>query len=78
MLDKDFPIQGTELEVKTLTPSNVAFKVSGRKDASSNAINGDIEGKYLDFKNGLVLTQVCRATLLFSLGCTLGLQAGLP
>lgn len=55
---KDYPIQGTSLEVKTLTPSNVTFKVAGQKDSTSNAIAGDIEGKYVDFKNGLIFTQV--------------------
>jgi voltage-dependent anion channel protein 2 len=58
LLLRDYPIQGTSLEVKTLTPSNVAFKVAGTRDAKSNAIAGDIEGKYVDFKNGLVFTQV--------------------
>jgi voltage-dependent anion channel protein 2 len=58
LLLKDYPIQGTSLEVKTLTPSNVTFKVAGVKDSSSNAIAGDIEGKYVDFKNGLIFTQV--------------------
>lgn len=58
LLFKDYPIQGTSLEVKTLTPSNVAFKVAGTKDAKTDAISGDIEGKYVDFKNGLTFTQV--------------------
>ncbi|ADV21330.1 voltage-dependent anion channel protein 2 [Cryptococcus gattii Ru294] len=57
LLLKDYPIQGTSLEVKTLTPSNVAFKVAGTKDAKTDAISGDIEGKYVDFKNGLTFTQ---------------------
>nr|ODN93240.1 voltage-dependent anion channel protein 2 [Cryptococcus depauperatus CBS 7841]ODO02606.1 voltage-dependent anion channel protein 2 [Cryptococcus depauperatus CBS 7855] len=57
LLLKDYPIQGTSLEVKTLTPSNVTFKVAGTKDAKTNAITGDIEGKYVDFKNGLTFTQ---------------------
>ncbi|WVO19656.1 uncharacterized protein IAS62_000946 [Cryptococcus decagattii] len=57
LLFKDYPIQGTSLEVKTLTPSNVAFKVAGTKDAKTDAISGDIEGKYVDFKNGLTFTQ---------------------
>lgn len=58
LLLKDYPIQGTSLEVKTLTPSNVTFKVAGQKDSNTNAIAGDIEGKYVDFKNGLIFTQV--------------------
>jgi voltage-dependent anion channel protein 2 len=58
LLLRDYPIQGTSLEVKTLTPSNVTFKVAGTRDAKSAAIAGDIEGKYNDFKNGLTFTQV--------------------
>jgi len=57
LLGKDYYFQGTSLEVKTKTPSNVTFKVSGKQDQKSNAINGDIEAKYADFKNGLVFTQ---------------------
>ncbi|GFZ43353.1 Mitochondrial outer membrane protein porin [Saitozyma sp. JCM 24511] len=62
LLLKDYPIQGTSLEVKTLTPSNVTFKVAGAKDATSNVIAGDIEGKYVDFKNGLTFTQAWTTT----------------
>ncbi|EIW72829.1 hypothetical protein TREMEDRAFT_42010 [Tremella mesenterica DSM 1558] len=57
LLLKDYPIQGTSLEVKTITPSNVTFKVAGNKDDKSGTISGDIEGKYVDFKNGLTFTQ---------------------
>ena len=57
LLQKDYPIQGTSLEVKTLTPSNVAFKVAGVRTEDAQ-ISGDIEGKYVDFKNGLAVTQV--------------------
>lgn len=56
LLQKDYPIQGTSLEVKTLTPSNVAFKVAGVRTEDAQ-ISGDIEGKYVDFKNGLAVTQ---------------------
>ncbi|ODO07416.1 voltage-dependent anion channel protein 2 [Cryptococcus wingfieldii CBS 7118] len=62
LLLKDYPIQGTSLEVRTLTPSNVAFKVAGTKDAKTDAITGDIEGKYVDFKNGFVFTQAWTTT----------------
>jgi len=57
LLQKDFPFSGTSLEVKTNTPSNVAFKVAGSKAATSNFIAGDIEAKYTDRKNGLTFTQ---------------------
>jgi len=57
LLSKDFPIFGTSLEVKTRTPSNVAFKVAGTRDNKNAAITGDLEGKYSDPKNGLTFTQ---------------------
>jgi len=57
LLSKDFPIFGTSLEIKTKTPSNVTFKVAGIRDTKTNAISGDLEGKYVDAKNGLTLTQ---------------------
>jgi len=56
LLNKDFPITGASLEVKTKTPSNVSFKVFGASSAGDN-IAGDIEAKYVDPKNGLTLTQ---------------------
>ncbi|TIB72014.1 voltage-dependent ion-selective channel [Wallemia mellicola] len=57
LLNKDFPINGTQLEVKTKTPSNVTFKVAGLRDSKSAAINGDIEGKYVDAAKGVIFTQ---------------------
>ncbi|GAA96332.1 uncharacterized protein L969DRAFT_88777 [Mixia osmundae IAM 14324] len=57
LLNKDFPTAGTELEVKTRAPNGVTFKVGGIKDAKSNVITGDIEGKYVQPKNGLTFTQ---------------------
>jgi voltage-dependent anion channel protein 2 len=56
-LSKDYPIFGASLEVKTLTPSGVAFKVAGNKDSKSNLINGDLEAKYTDKVHGLTVTQ---------------------
>ncbi|KAI0789603.1 eukaryotic porin/Tom40 [Abortiporus biennis] len=57
LLGKDFAINGTALEVKTATPSNVSFRVSGSQDPKSAAINGDIEAKFSDKPHGLVFTQ---------------------
>ncbi|KAG2090515.1 eukaryotic porin/Tom40 [Suillus cothurnatus] len=57
LLGKDYPFHGTSLEVKTKTPSNVAFKVGGNRDSKSGLIAGDIEAKYTDKKNGLVFTE---------------------
>merc|ERR1712225_59455 len=57
LLNKDYPLAGNSLEVKTRAPNNVAFKVAGVRDAKSAAIAGDIEAKYADAKNGVTLTQ---------------------
>ncbi|KAI0330479.1 voltage-dependent ion-selective channel [Cubamyces sp. BRFM 1775] len=57
LLGKDFPTNGLALEIKTLTPSNVAFKVAGTRDSKSNLIAGDIEAKFLNKPHGFVLTQ---------------------
>jgi len=57
LLTKDFPIFGTALEIKTKTPSNVTFKVTGNRDNKHGHITGDLEGKYADPKNGLTFTQ---------------------
>jgi len=57
LLGKDFPFQGTNIEVKTKAPSGVTFKVAGGRDSKSSLIAGDIEAKYADFKRGAVFTQ---------------------
>ncbi|THH15852.1 hypothetical protein EW146_g4690 [Bondarzewia mesenterica] len=57
LLGKDYQINGTSLEVKTSTPSNVTFKVAGSRDTKSAIISGDIEAKYNDKPHGLALTQ---------------------
>lgn len=57
LLSKDYHFSGTSLEVKTKTPSKVAFKVAGLRDSKTQGITGDLETKYADPKNGLVFTQ---------------------
>jgi len=57
LLSKDFHIHGTSLEVKTKTPSNVTFKVTGSSDPKTQHIHGDLEAKYVDPKNGFTLTE---------------------
>jgi voltage-dependent anion channel protein 2 len=57
LLGRDYNFHGASLEVKTQTPSNVAFKVQGTRDSKSDAIHGDIEGKWTDKVHGLTLTQ---------------------
>ncbi|CAH7673710.1 voltage-dependent anion-selective channel protein 3 [Phakopsora pachyrhizi] len=56
LLSKDYPISGTNLEVKTKAPNNVVFKVAGIKDGKSGIIAGDLEAKYLLPKYGLTFT----------------------
>lgn len=51
------PIHGSTLEVKTKTPNGVTFKVGGVRDSKSGNINGDLEAKFEDRKNGFALTQ---------------------
>jgi len=62
LLTRDFPIFGTALEVKTKTPSNVTFRVNGTRDNKTLGITADLEGKYVDAKNGLTLTQTWTTT----------------
>ncbi|EJD50584.1 voltage-dependent ion-selective channel [Auricularia subglabra TFB-10046 SS5] len=57
LLNKDFPIDRTSLEVKTKTPSNVTFRVFGEQPAHKNTIAADIEAKYSDKASGLTFTQ---------------------
>jgi len=57
LLSKDYPFSGVNLEVKTNTPSGVTFKAGGNRDSKSQAINGDLEVKWADRKNGLTVTQ---------------------
>jgi len=57
LLGKDFHFQGTSLEIKTKTPSNVSFKVTGSHSTKTDLIHADLEGKYTDIKNGVTLTQ---------------------
>jgi voltage-dependent anion channel protein 2 len=57
LLAKDYHYSGASLEVKTQTPSGVAFKVQGTRDSKTDLITGDIEGKWVDKVHGLTLTQ---------------------
>ncbi|BGP27638.1 voltage-dependent ion-selective channel [Rhodotorula toruloides] len=57
LLNKDFPLAGSALEVKTRAPNGVLFKVAGLRDAKTAAIAGDLEAKYTDVKNGVTVTQ---------------------
>jgi len=56
LLGKEYPIGNTFLEVKTTTPSNVVFKVTGHKP-TEGVIIGNVEAKYTDRKHGLTFTQ---------------------
>jgi len=57
LLGKDYHFNGTSLEVKTSTPSNVTFKVDGTRDSKTSLVKGDLEGKYSDKAHGLTFTQ---------------------
>ncbi|KAL2019706.1 hypothetical protein VTK56DRAFT_9243 [Thermocarpiscus australiensis] len=57
LLNKDFyHLSAGTIEVKSNTPNNVAFKVTG-KSGHDSTTSGTIEGKYSDKPNGLTLTQ---------------------
>ncbi|KAK3359046.1 eukaryotic porin/Tom40 [Lasiosphaeria hispida] len=57
LLNKDFyHLSAGTVEVKSNTPNNVAFKVTG-KSSHEKSTNGAIEAKYSDKPNGLTLTQ---------------------
>lgn len=62
LLGKDYPIAGTQLEVKTKAPNNVVFKVDGIRDGKSGQILGNIEAKYLVPKYGLTVTPAWSTT----------------
>ncbi|KAI4860367.1 eukaryotic porin/Tom40 [Hypoxylon rubiginosum] len=57
LLNKDFyHLSAGTIEIKSNTPNNVAFKVTG-KSSHEKATSGAIEGKYTDKSLGLTLTQ---------------------
>jgi voltage-dependent anion channel protein 2 len=57
LLGKDYPLGVSSVEVKTRAPNGVLFKAGIAKDDHRQTILGDLEGKYVDGKNGVVLTQ---------------------
>jgi voltage-dependent anion channel protein 2 len=57
LLGKDYHFHGAALEVKTQTPSNVAFKVAGSRDSKTDHIHADIEAKWTNKAHGLTFTQ---------------------
>lgn len=57
LLGKDYPLGTQTLELKTRAPNGVLFKGAIAKDDHRDAILGEVEGKYLDAKNGVALTQ---------------------
>ncbi|KAJ7689126.1 eukaryotic porin/Tom40 [Mycena rosella] len=56
LLQKDYPFQGTALEIKTKTPSGVVFKVAGNRASHNSVILGDLEAKMNHKKHGLTFT----------------------
>ncbi|KAK5663032.1 hypothetical protein OQA88_6447 [Cercophora sp. LCS_1] len=62
LLNKDFyHLSAGTLEVKSNTPNNVAFKVTG-KSSHDKVTSGALEGKYTDKPNGLTFTQSWNTT----------------
>ncbi|KAF8982457.1 Mitochondrial porin [Entomortierella lignicola] len=57
LLGKDFPVGHTKLELKTVAPNGVTFNVLGNQDSKSGHINGELKTKYVDYKNGLTVTE---------------------
>lgn len=57
LLNKDFyHVSAGTIEVKSNTPNNVAFKVTG-KSSHEKSTTGALEGKFTDKPNGLTFTQ---------------------
>jgi len=57
LLNKDFPLGVLTGEVKTKAPNGVLFKSAIAANTQKNLIFGDIEGKYVDGKNGVAITE---------------------
>lgn len=57
LLSKDFPLGVSTVEVKTRAPNGVNFLAKIAQDNAKNLILGEVEGKYVDVKNGIALTQ---------------------
>ncbi|KAL7009102.1 Mitochondrial porin [Cystobasidiomycetes sp. EMM_F5] len=57
LLGKDYPLGVSLLEVKTRAPNGVNFTAKIAQDTVKDVILGDLEGKYVDGKNGITVTQ---------------------
>ncbi|KAF9357923.1 Mitochondrial porin [Mortierella sp. NVP85] len=57
LLSKDFPVGQTKFELKTVTADGVTFNVLGHQDNKSGHIGGEFKTKYVDYKNGLTVTE---------------------
>ncbi|TDZ27391.1 Mitochondrial outer membrane protein porin [Colletotrichum sidae] len=79
LLNKDFyHLSATTFELKSNTPNNVAFKVTG-KTSHEKSTNGAIEGKYSDKATGTKTTTRHRVTRMgLSLGRIYGPPYGSP
>ncbi|KAJ7017314.1 eukaryotic porin/Tom40 [Mycena alexandri] len=56
LLQKDYPFNGTALEIKTKTPSGVTFKVAGSRSSHTAPIHGELETKGIHKAQGLTFT----------------------
>ncbi|CEG76978.1 hypothetical protein RMATCC62417_11797 [Rhizopus microsporus] len=57
LLSKDYPIDGVKVEVKTTASDGMTFKVAGHRDSKTGIMVADMETKYVDKKNGVVITE---------------------
>ncbi|KAG0234837.1 Mitochondrial porin [Mortierella sp. GBA43] len=57
LLGKDYPVGHTKLELKTVAPNGVTFNVLGNQDTKTGHISGELKTKYVDYKNGLTVTE---------------------
>lgn len=57
LLGKDFPVGQTKFELKTVAPGGVTFNVIGAQDNKTRHINGELKSKYVDYKNGVTVTE---------------------
>lgn len=57
IFSKDFPINGTSLDIRTKAPNGVEFSVKGHQPSKIGTILGQLEGKYSDKRSGFTFFQ---------------------
>ncbi|KAG1152140.1 hypothetical protein G6F37_003382 [Rhizopus arrhizus] len=56
LLNKDYPIEGAKVEVKTNTSDGKSFKFNSQRDSKTGIMFGDIEAKYINIQKGITWT----------------------